>query len=129
MHVWNWLRAWGVPDPVVDALFTAGVDGKQFISLYRDACHKVVTRPSGPCWSAIVGEGDPASMEAKLDPVMRAGEYAEGADFLLPPGDWVRGSHCAIVCRVGLHTPRLGQLHLELGGECALLRLAHNSQW
>jgi hypothetical protein len=92
VHIRNWLRAWGVSDPVVDALFTAGVDGKQFVSLYRDACHKVFSRPSGSCWTAIVGDGDPASMETKLDRVMRAGEYAEGADFLLPPGDWVRSA-------------------------------------
>ncbi len=105
MHVWNWLLAWGVPDHLANAMFTAGVDGRTLISLYWDARRGRYSRPASTtasgsvtvCWTGILdalpAEPGPASgpkPEEVVAPVMRACGYAAELDFLLPTGDWVR---------------------------------------
>ncbi len=84
--VWNWLRAWGVPSHLAYALFTARVGGPKLIALYGDAC----CRRFDPEWSSILGSHDTGIIQTELIQIMAACRYAEGLDFLLPPGDWVR---------------------------------------
>lgn len=85
-HLWNWLRAWCVPAPLTYVLFTAGVDGQQFVSMYWDARLGHFTG----ALADIVRGLSPDAIDELLKPVMRAGRSAADTDFLLSRGNWVR---------------------------------------